>query len=805
MNLSRRDFMKLGMAAGAIVAGGGSLPTLSYSEELAKGGSSFSLAGKKRLGVPSSCLQCVAVCGIVGYVEGGRLMKIEGNPLHPNNRGRVCSKAQAGVNQVYDPDRILYPMRRVGARGEGKWKRISWDEALGEVAGRLKKLRDAGHPEKFMFHYGRNRAGWVTGPFLAAYGTKTIGNHTSICEVAKWTGQELTWGAHYDINDVANTRYMLNFGSNPLEAHTSHNYFAQRIVEGMEKGAKLVTFDVRLSNTAAKSTEWIPVKPGTDGLVALAMANVIMQEGLHDKNFIETWTNVTVAELKAHLAQYTPEKAEVESGVPAATIRRIAREFAKNRPSTVISYRGLVAHENGAMNERCAKLLDAIVGNIEAKGGTLTNRKGGWGKPKSPKIEVKAKGLKIIDGENIAYPTHHVNHRVLHMIKDGKNGRPDMYMTYVYNPAYVNGEAAFNISVLKDESLIPFHVAVDAYMSESTELADLILPDATYLERWDPEAPSSYSLIPFVALRQPVVKPLGEARAFQDVLLDLARRIGEDMPKLLPWKDSEDYMRQAAAQTAGLKDAGGFDRIRRDGVFVQNNKVEYQKHAKELSAAALKGTKVDPKTGVIFKGGDAYKSDKQYVGQMVKGKAYAGFKPDKIPKSGLIELKSEFLAKKGFPALPSYLPITAHKKMGPEDLILTTFKVNAQIHSRSQNCKWLTEIFHSNPAWLNPKTAAARGIKNGDEIRIRSAVGELKTKARLTEGVHPGTVAVSMHCGHWAYGRYASGKTPFPERKDEQIWWKDNGAHPNWIIPNHPDPISGQLAWMDTVVKVERA
>jgi anaerobic selenocysteine-containing dehydrogenase len=623
--------------------------------------------------------------------------------------------------------------------------------------------------------------------------------------VGKYPGQELTWGVSYDINDAANTRYMLNFGANVFEAHTSYNYFAQRVMEGMERGAKLVTFDVRLSNTAAKSHEWVPVKPGTDGLVALAMANVIMQESLYDRAFIETWTNVTVEELKAHLAQYTPEMAERESGVPAATIRRLAREFAMTKPSTVISYRGLVAHEYGAMNERAVRLLDAIVGNIEAKGGTLLKRSGSWGKPKSPAITVKAKGLDILNGEGVAYPTHGVSHQVLRMIKEGKKGRPEVYMTYVYNPVYANGDVGFNISVLKDESLVPFHVAVDAYMSESTELADLILPDALYLERYDPESPPSYGLIPFVALRQPVVKPLGEARAFQDVLLDLARRIGGDMPKFLPWKDSEDYLRQAAAQTAGLKDAGGFERIRREGAFVQSTKVEYQKHAKPLSAEQLKGTKVDSKTGVIFKGGDAYTSDKQYVGQMVKGKAYAGFKPYKIPKSGLIELKSEFMAKRGFPALPSYLPIRAHQAMGADDLILTTFKVNVQTQSRTQNVKWLTEIFHSNPAWMNPKTAAARGLKNGDKIRVKSAVGEITTTVRVTEGVHPKVVAVAHSCGHWAYGRHASFKAVFPDRKDEEHWWKDNGVHPNWIIPNHPDPISGQIAVMDTVVKVERA
>jgi anaerobic selenocysteine-containing dehydrogenase len=342
-------------------------------------------------------------------------------------------------------------------------------------------------------------------------------------------------------------------------------------------------------------------------------------------------------------------------------------------------------------------------------------------------------------------------------------------------------------------------------MSESSALADIILPDATYLERWDPEAPQSYAMLPFVQIRQPVVKPLGETRAFQDVLIDLAHRIGDGMEKYFPFRSSMEYMRMAANATPGLKEAGGFATIRKKGIFIQDPKPHYRKHEKKLKKKNLAGTRTDPKSGVIFKGGEVYKSHKQYVGQMIDGVAYKGFKPDKVPKSGKFEIRSDLLAKKGLPALPVYIPIPEHQKMGPKDLHLTTFKVNVQIHSRSQNCKWLSEIYHNNPAWMNPKTAAARGIQNGDRIRVKSHIGEIVTTARVTEGIHPQVVAISFHCGHWEYGRYASGKAAFPERKDEKAWWTDHGVHPNWIIPNRPDPISGQQAWMDTVVQVERA
>ncbi|MBT6406811.1 MAG: DMSO reductase, partial [Rhodospirillaceae bacterium] len=203
------------------------------------------------------------------------------------------------------------------------------------------------------------------------------------------------------------------------------------------------------------------------------------------------------------------------------------------------------------------------------------------------------------------------------------------------------------------------------------------------------------------------------------------------------------------------------------------------------------------------------KAYKGYVGQTFWGQVRVGFKPDKINKSGFFEIYSAIMKDKGLPALPSYKATPEHEQMKPDDLILTTYKVNVQSHSRTQNCKWLSEIYHDNPAWINPATASARGIRDGDLVKVKSDIGVVETKVLVTQGVAPGVIAISMHCGHWEYGRYASGKNlPLgaeKTRKPEHVWWSDNGVHPNWIIPNSVDPITGQQRWMDTVVSVTKA
>ena len=870
--------------------------------------------GAERVAVPSSCMQCIAACGIIGYRENGRIVKIEGNPYTPNNRGMACGKAQAGVNQVYDPDRLLYPLVRVGKRGEGKWKRISMKQALdlvafgGTIAGRtvegLKSIYESGKPEEFMFHYGRSRIKPAQEHFCkTAFGSGTMGNHTSICETAKWLGNELTMGKHYDVNDVANSRYVLIFGANVLEAHTSHSYFAQRLIEAKSAGTKIVTFDVRLSNTAAVSDEWVPIRPGTDLAVILAMTNVVLNEQpagtpLYDEAFVNKWTNVTIDELRRHYARYTPEWAEKESGVPAETIRRVALEFGTRKPSTVVTYRGFVGHYNGAQAEWAAKALDAIAGNFNVKGGTTT-KIGGKCKDayadkaaKEHKEHVRKAGkLKVLDGDGLHLPTHHTSQWIYEMIAEGSHGRPKLYMTYVWNGAYTTGDCERTREILANEKYIPFIVAVDVAMSETTAMADLVLPDATYLERWTLETPQSYAQLPFLQVRQPVAPPLGEAMDMQDIFIQVARRIGGGMAALHPYETAEEFIEASIRLQAEDNEKHGktfytadghpleddaWKYFKEYGVLLQATSPSYMTHEKKLKESDIAGKVVDEKTGTIWDPGKAHVSEedvrtkgytgsknayKGYVGQMIDVVAYKGFVPDKFNKSGLFEIRSEFMipaaekiladitpflrpdeswvAEHLAAGLPSWVPVPEHRKRKPGQLIMISFKVNVQIHSRSQNCKWLQEIYHKNPAWINPETARrilGPDVKEGDLVRIKidmPALGERSgnTKARaitaqlhLTEGIHPETIAVSYHCGHWAYGRYASGAALPGEitgAKDdgENIWWQRGqrpvddpkkwsnvrGVHPNWIIPNTPARVSGQFRSNDTIVSIAKA
>jgi anaerobic selenocysteine-containing dehydrogenase len=473
------------------------------------------------------------------------------------------------------------------------------------------------------------------------------------------------------------------------------------------------------------------------------------------------------------------------------------------------------------------QMLAAITGNVDNPGGRCKAVGPKWKYPKGPKDKPKSKKLKIVDGfkGESKLPTHHVSHKVLEMIRDGSAGRPDVYMWYCYQPVYSNGDCKTNIEVLKDESLIPFTVCVSPFYDESAALADMILPDATYLERWDWEDMVSPAQIPEYYLRQPIVQPLGEVRDFADVCCELAERMG--MP--LGIESKEAFVKASCEMTPAVKEVGGFEYMKAHGVYhVPNAKPAYYSYAKKVKPADLEAD------GVIFdeaaqvywnwhkssvkseeeareKGyAHAKKGYKGYVGQVIGDTVYKGFKPDKVNKTGYFEIYSEIMKDHGFDPLPTYQPIPEHEAMQDDELILTTYKVNVQSHSRTQNCKWLTEIYHDNPAWINPATAAAKGIAEGDSVRVRSEAGEIETKARVTPAVVPGVIAISMHCGHWQYGRYASGnQSPVSELLDadtSRIWWSGrNGVHPNWIIPNKPDPISGQLRFMDTVVQVSKA
>jgi anaerobic selenocysteine-containing dehydrogenase len=559
--------------------------------------------------------------------------------------------------------------------------------------------------------------------------------------------------------------------------------------------------------------------PGTDGAVALAMGNVILREDLQDTDFIDTWCNVSTAELKKHYAQFTPAWASALSGVPVETIERIAREFALTKPATTYTYRGPAKHLYGSYNEKSTMMLSIMTGNVEKRGGYCLPRGMGYGQP-SPQPPGAAKPSYMADHPDYPLAEHKVSHLVPFWIAEGKQ-KINVYITYMDNPVYSNpGAQAVWGKLFRDEKLIPYYLSISTVIGEETALADLILPDCMYLERWEPESMPN-SLWPWVGIRQPVIKPLGETRETRIILRDIINKLDADgskgMKQYWNFKDGEDYMRQQFDGNAELKKAGGLDFLKKHGCWpiygklnprtgkISDNtgreiQAEYGLHMKELSAADMAGATVDGK-GSIMKGGKT-------IGVRRNGKNMVGFGThDK-----LINIRVDEWAEFGFNPMPTFKSIPWHQGLKEDELIMGTHKFNVHVQSRTASIKWLAEIAHSNPVWINTETAGKMGIKTGDLVRVESKVGYLVTKAYVTEGIHPKSCTIAIGCGHWEYGRLATlnlksapefGGTDDADLKN--VWWEDKGVHPNAIIPNVVDPIGGSQGWFDTVVKVTKA
>ncbi|MDB4533951.1 molybdopterin-dependent oxidoreductase [Vicingaceae bacterium] len=836
--------------------------------------------------VPGMCQLCSTICGIIGHVKDGRLIKIEGNPKDPNSRGRLCARGHAGLNHQYHPERLLYPLKRVGKRGEGKWKRISWDEALDEIAAKLKAVRESGKLEEFAFHQGRQRSKDALKRFLNAFGTKTQLSHRSLCSGNR-RAANLTylWESDWDLNDVENSKYILNFGSNAFEAHQGHVSFANRIQNGRYlNGAKMVTFDVRLSNTAGASDEWFAPFPGTDGAVALAMSQAIIAEGKHDAEFINTWTTSSVDELKEHLASHTPEWAETVSGIPAADIRRVALEFAAAAPAaTTMCNRGTSAHLNGYYNDRAVQLLNAVVGSVGKKGGWCWSPWGGL----DPNFKAPAGPPNAQTWSPLEDPPEYPLANVWRRMRVGEiiylyllQGRAKMraYMTYNLDSPLTWPEESLTQEVLTNEELIEFHVCINCFYNETAHYADIVLPWTTYLERWDLDARASYNLRPYVGLRTPMVKPVGEARDVREFFPQLAHRIGGGMEKWYTHENTEEFMREWAQNIPENKETGksGLDRLLDEGAWEDTTREPfYEPYNIALTAEQVASADVDPETGIATKGGKG-------IGIKIGNSLVRGFAtPSRkfeirsmfVGRSGMNKDCSDLIAMSGIKAsnrpeqhrghdvkideMPVWVQPIEHQELRDDELIMTSFKWNVHNHGRTMNLKWLAEIVHSNPAWLNPETAKRFGIQDGDWIEItsyfskmleqqsphlthgqpdedgRTVVSRMRVPIVTMPGIHPSAIAMSNSCGHSQYTSVAQAKrtpgesghlagsdgaTYRDEDWERNMWWEDktnndpkqwkqntgNGWNQNRLMPIAPDPVTGQQAFHSTVVKVSK-
>lgn len=494
---------------------------------------------KSLVAIPTTCKQCPAGCGVIAYLNGDRLVQILGNPDHPNNLGGICAKGIAGINLVNDPDRLLFPMKRIGPRGENRWSRITWDEAFHTLSTRIGRLKKEGRTEGFVADMGQSD--FILERFLLSIGRPTIIDRPLMKNINRSKAFSSMTGHTSSVPDVAHSRTILNFGANPFANHDYYIGIARRLAQGrIERGTKLITFDVRMSETAAQSDEWHPVKPASDGSIALAMAQVIVNKGMADSRGFENLAVIPIKILQEHLSLYTPEWAERESGVAAKDVEQLAMRFASQTPSVAMLGGGAFDHGNGYQNTKCISLLNWLVGNVGKTGGIYY-----FGIPQKHSPDTTAAGT-ISRLESSHTPV-------------------DTYFCILSNPGYDDPECGRSTAVLKDEKATPFLVVMDTHMTETAMIADLVLPAATYLEGWGMEPAPPLDGIPKFNLRQPVVsllspaealrspsfdsgklldrtfRPLGEAMEIGNVFLKLAKDIGWGAARFLSFKNTQDF------------------------------------------------------------------------------------------------------------------------------------------------------------------------------------------------------------------------------------------------------------------------
>ena len=757
VEMNRRDFMKLSAAAVSAAA----CPALVSAMELELGGKDFHAIRTfhPRQRKPYLCTMCPYFDGGFSFSEEGAVLKVEGNQDHIASRGKFCAKGLASFFGAYDPDRILAPLKRIGERGAGQWREISWDEAIAEVAGKVQAAMDVSADSVYLNEGAFKDGGSVR--FMDTIGSRSVirSRFPSISNAAKQAALEQVLGVDFTLPDLEHANYVLNFGANILETAPP---LAQRLTDGIVNNRlKLVTFDVRLSNTAGRSDEWIPVFPGTDGVVALAMANVIMQEGLANTQFIDSWTSYSSNSLQQQLQQYTPAMAEKASGVPAKTIQRIAVEFATSKQATVFSQNGVSYHKNGIDGEVACLLLAVITGNIDNEGGCCLPRRFDIAAPQPAPQRAGSAARRL-------------NHTFPFELKDGAR-QVRVLFNHMSNPAYSSPAASVWREVLKDEKLVPYLVDFSPFMSETSEFADIILPDVVAVER-DEVGSSPTALLPWASMTVPPIKPHGKAQDVRLTLKKIIEAIDPDgnrgMKQYWAFSNAKEWVKKEVDATPGLYKA--YKKLRSTGVWPDYGKI-------------------DPNTRQIVDNG-----------KPVKGE-YSTFRESGFPTpSGKIEVPA-----------PAWSENPRHAAMQPHEFVLSTYKVAYQTLSMTSNLKYLSELWHSNPLWINKDVAMDLGIGDGDLVRVSSEVGYMVTKAWLTQGIHPQVVGISTSVGRTAYGRVAladpRAHSSFAHEEqedpdiDHNLWWRDPGANPNDIIPVAIDPASGVQAWNDTVVTVSPA
>lgn len=944
---TRRTFVGTGLVGGSAVVAGMALSKKAradVSEDLHYDAEPDPVADVSY--VHSVCLGCRSDCGIKVRVKDGVAVKIEGNPYHPNNseaderltmadnpddyphvNGRLCAKGQAAIETLYNPYRLKQPLRRVGARGEGKWEAITWDEALTELASKMSAVYsttaitgDYGDnfgptANKVVFSRGRLEEGaedFVKRFFNKSFGTiNAPQSHDSICEAARHVATYLATGkaSKHLKPDVLNSSYIICWGTSPLEAGFAMQSFARKLMQAVnDNGAKVVAIDPRFSATAAKGT-WVPVKPGADAALAFGMIHYILENELYDETFLtnpnstaaaadgeKCWTDATflvrsdtgkyltvkdldgssstdqvvwdgattVSAASATVGELYVDAMEVELAdgttvevssafqlftnrvneherwwyanecdVSESTIETIAAEFAANGKTAVVDmYRGVCAHTNGYYSSAAVFHLNTLVGNFDHKGGMgkgggsysyttgdgygvdVTSVTGGYS---ASGVAISRAGTGTVDywktAESTAvgaparrpwFPFGYQGNfqEILPSIADGYPYDIAVLITYFNDTVYTSPAARQKASeILADTSKVPYFVAVDVDMNETSIFADLVLPDVTFLEQWATTATPPTNIYKASGFRQPVVGTVNKAagaapalapylpdtRELVDWLLELGRKLG--LPGI-----------GADALGAGRDLNNAWDWY---GTLLSNLVADYNAE----SGSAITTADVEARGGIFEAPGS------EYSGEML---AHTLAKRINFYVEELATTRDSMTGEYYDP-LPKYERPQSLLGDDIEDLDtgfpyqLITYKPVFHTQSRTAMCPSLMMIQPENFVEMAASDGVALGLETGDQVRVTGPNGASVTgPVKLSQGVKPGVVAISNSYGHWEMNSKPQTIDGVVQPYDASRAAGIHGATVMRLDDDFgdvclQDRVSGQASFNDTWVRVEKA
>jgi thiosulfate reductase/polysulfide reductase chain A len=686
----------------------------------------------ERVEIPTTCEMCVNKCSVIAVVENGVIHKLNPNPENPKSRGMLCARGNAGMQQVYDSARLKRPLIRAGARGEGKWRPATWDEAFDFAANKISETKAKYGPQGTLWSSTESFQEVFFQNLGAALGSPNRVRHATLCLASVNLAYSLTLGT-VPAFDLLNSKYIIMSGANRLESFITPD--TMDLIESAEyRKAKLVYLDPRFTVTASKADEWYPIRPGTDLAFILAMLNVIVTENRYDKEFVAAYT-VGFDKLAEHVKTFTPDWAEQETEIPAKDIIRIAREFSDAAPRAAY-YAGRRSswYREDFHTRRAQAILNAIVGSWDREGGMVPNGKIAlgeylflpWDDPVAPRVDEMDKNFPLAAKGDGAY---------LKLRENVIAGTPypvKTWMIHKQDPLNALPDQSRTLQMLKQ---MDFVGVVDVQMSDTAWYADVIFPESTYLERTDPVEVLS-GITPVVVYRQQVIQPLHDTKTTLEIAQGLAKRLG-----LSQYFDFT-MDQWVAAQVKELPLEAPLEHLKKHGVYVPGDFPKY-------------GTTLNP--------------DHRY-----------------ITKSGKIELFSERLQEAQYDPLPVY---HAPLQPPPGKFRMILGRRAYFTHANSTNNAWLNQFAPENRLWINPTTADMLGISESDLVEVKSTVGAVRLKARVTQEIRPDCVFM-LH----GYGK----------KSKWQRLVADKGGSDAELLETAWDKVSGNAALHETFVSVRK-